>query len=195
MARRPSLHARVALGLAIVAGGAWWIARDDGDATGPYVTVVRHESAMPVLTTTVLHLDGRSVPLDVELTSIAGAPVLSGDVVGGPLVLNLWYDTCLPCRTEMPAFQQVADQLGDRVRIVGIDPLNDADEVIAFTDEVGVRYEQLLDPDGALAAALDITSFPATVLVRADGSIAFAHLGALSADELTRAIADELGVR
>ena len=168
MARRPSLHARVALGLAIVAGGAWWIARDDGDVTEPYVTVVQHESAMPELTTTtVLHLDGRSVPLDVELTSIAGGTVRLGDVTGGPLVLNFWYDTCLPCRTEMPAFQQVADLLGDRVRFVGVDPLNDA----------------------------DLARFPAALLMRADGTVAFAHLGALSADELTRAIADDLGVR
>ncbi len=196
MPRRRSLHARVAAGLALVAGGAWWVALSDSDgSSAPFVTVVVQESAMPALTTSAPpRIGGDVLPADVALTRLDGSSVDSGDLIGVPLVLNFWYDTCAPCRAEMPAFDLVSDELGAGVRVVGVDPLNDAVEVRAFLDEVGVGYEQLLDTDGALAAALDITSFPATVLVTADGTITSAHLGALDADELTRLIADELGV-
>jgi thiol-disulfide isomerase/thioredoxin len=49
-----------------------------------------------------------------------GRPVGLADL-RGPAVINLWASWCGPCRTELPAMQRLADQAGDRLRVVGVD--------------------------------------------------------------------------
>ena len=194
--RRPSPQAAVAVVLVGVAGGAWWLARDqrEDDANAPYVTVVQHESSTPAATTTSLPpLRGRRLPT-VTLAALDGAERTTDELVGRPLVVNFWFATCLPCRTEMPAIDAVARDLDGRLDIVGVDPFDDAAGVRSFVDEVGVGYEQLLDTDGALVSELGITSFPATVLVAADGTISSVHLGPLDDSELRRLLGDEFGI-
>ena len=84
---------------------------------------------------------------------------------GKPLVLNFWYSTCLPCRKEMPDFQQVHDEIGDRVRIIGVNPLDSGGRAQDFATQVGATYELLRDPDGRVTSALGIARFPTTVFV------------------------------
>jgi thiol-disulfide isomerase/thioredoxin len=111
-------------------------------------------------------------------------------LVGRPLVLNFWYSTCLPCRKEMPAFQQVHATEGDRVQIIGVNPLDGAGRARDFADQVGATYETVRDPDGRVTAALGVARFPTTVFVDQDGTILKTKAGALTADELEAAIAD-----
>ena len=55
----------------------------------------------------------------------------------------------------MPAFQQVHEELGPRVRLIGIN-LDGAEQAQDFADEVGVTYELLRDPDGRATAGLGV---------------------------------------
>ena len=41
--------------------------------------------------------------------------------LGRPVVLNMWAGLCPPCRLEMPDFQAVSGEFGDRVLILGLD--------------------------------------------------------------------------
>jgi thiol-disulfide isomerase/thioredoxin len=131
--------------------------------------------------------DGGAVvtPLD------GGEPVALADFDGVVLV-NVWATWCPPCRAEMPALQQVADAYdasGTGVRVVGVNEGDDADSVRAFMDEVGVRFEQYLDPDAAVTSDLGIAGLPAS-LVLVDGEVVASHNGALDADGF-RALVDE----
>jgi len=135
---------------------------------------------------------------DSELPAVV-LPALSGfaQQVGeldtseleGPAVLNFWATWCPPCRTELPGFQQASDEHPD-VRFLGVDEGFDADESVAFLDEVGVTYEQFVDRDGALAGELEITELPATVVLDADGAVAFRQTGPMSYGELREVLAD-----
>lgn len=129
---------------------------------------------------------------DVLLTDLDGEPVQLGSLVGTPLVINYWYATCPPCREEMPAFALVAAEFAGRVRFVGINPQDSAEQARAVAAERGVTFEQLLDPTQRSVDALALTGFPSTVLVRSDGTIASTIRQALSADELRAAINEEL---
>ena len=77
----------------------------------------------------------------------------------------------------MPAFQQVHEELGPRVRLIGINPLDGAEQAQDFADEVGVTYELLRDPDGRATAGLGVARFPTTVFVAADGTVLDAEPG------------------
>jgi peroxiredoxin len=133
--------------------------------------------------------DGAALP-DVELTTIDGAStVLRAD--GRPMVVNLWYSTCPPCARELTYFAAVDADLGEEIRFVGVNPVDDAATMRSFAAERGVDYELLVDPDGALGDALGVVQYPVTLFVSADGEIV-AQTGPLSEGDLRGQIAATL---
>jgi peroxiredoxin len=88
----------------------------------------------------------------------------------------------------MPDFEQVHQAMGDRVRIIGVNPLDGAGRAKDFATQVGATYELLRDPDGRVTSALGIARFPTTVFVGADGTVLATKAGALSADTLRKEI-------
>ncbi len=113
---------------------------------------------------------------------------------GKPLVVNFWASWCSPCRAEMPAFDQVANDLEGQVDIIGVTDDTDLDAAREAAAEAGVQYPLLVDVDQTLLIDLEITGLPGTVFVDADGQIIGRHLGALTEDELTKEIEDRYGI-
>lgn len=129
---------------------------------------------------------------ELELTTLTGTPVRVADLRGKPAVLNVWQQTCTPCKIEMPAIERVHREFGDAVRIVGIDSQDDPAKAAAFAADAGITYELWSDELGDVFAALDLSTIPTTVFLNADGRIVDAHTGALTADELRRRVQDLL---
>jgi peroxiredoxin len=107
----------------------------------------------------------------VELIAAGEATVSTDDLLGKPLVVNLWYSACPPCANELKYFAAVHEQFGDRVRFVGVNAIDTVEEMTEFAAERGVAYELFQDPLAELQAGLRLTSFPTTLFVAADGSI------------------------
>ena len=103
--------------------------------------------------------------------------------------MNLWATWCGPCRAEMPAFQTVSTEIDD-VRFVGVNQGDAGDAATEFLDEVGVDFDQYLDPDGALTNALRVAGLPATFVIDADGTIVEVHNGALDEDGIRALVAE-----
>ena len=131
---------------------------------------------------------------DVTVRTLDGSDVSLGALTGQPLVINLWYSSCVPCKKELPDFAAVHRDIGDEVRFVGLNLQDGADRAERFAREAGVGYEILLDPEQQTSVALDIAIFPTTLFVDGSGRIVELHQGALTADELRAAIADKLRV-
>ncbi len=87
-------------------------------------------------------------------------------------------------------FAAVQDELGDRIRFVGVNPYDTPETNLSFAQERGVAYELLRDPDGAFVDAAGIAAFPVTLFVSADGTIV-RQTGALDEADL-RTYAEEL---
>ena len=106
------------------------------------------------------------------------------------MVVNLWYSTCPPCARELTYLAEVEADVGEEVRFVGVNPLDDVADMQRFAEERGVDYELLVDHEGELDAALRIVQYPVTLFVSAGGEIV-AQTGALNEADLRRHV-DEL---
>jgi len=116
----------------------------------------------------------------VELARLDGGTDLFGSYSGKTVVLNVWATWCPPCRAELPSLQALQDELGgDGFAVIGLSIDRDGDFVREFLRETGVAYPNYLDPDRALAGRiLAMDSYPQTLIVRPDGSIADRIVGA-----------------
>jgi cytochrome c biogenesis protein CcmG, thiol:disulfide interchange protein DsbE len=134
---------------------------------------------------------GEMLP-DVDVVALADGATTNLADVDGPAVINLWATWCVPCRREIPDFEEVNRARGDEITFVGINVGEDADQAQEFIEEVGATYDQYLDPDGHAVTELDTAAMPVTIIIDADGEMVTRHLGPMDQDELNEAIDDAL---
>lgn len=122
---------------------------------------------------------------DFGFTTFGGENVTLASMRGKPVVLNFWASWCVPCRKEMPAFQQVADATQGKVAFVGLASEDGEADARRFAEANGIRYTLGLAPAG-LADSMGVFGLPSTFFIDANGMIVEAHFGELSHDELTQ---------
>lgn len=186
---RPRLLA-VSLAVALVVGvvGGWALHRFGG---GVEEVVLTDPGEHPLPFDAPESAAGPRFP-DVTLFDADGVETRSGDLLGRPLVVNVWFSTCPPCVRELADFAAVHADVGDRVRFVGVNPLDGPDRMVEFAAERGVAYELLRDTDSRFLDAIGVTSFPRTYFVDPAGVVVGEH-GELHEDELRRYIAEHFG--
>jgi cytochrome c biogenesis protein CcmG, thiol:disulfide interchange protein DsbE len=108
-------------------------------------------------------------------------------------VLNAWASWCAPCRKEMPAFEQVHQQLKDTVAFLGLDQNDQEDAARRFAAEAGVTYRLAADPHGQASAKLGVAGLPTTLFIAPDGTLRARRVGAMTAEQLRAAIRSYLG--
>ena len=129
------------------------------------------------------------------LETADGSAITVDDLLsrGRPVLINLWYSTCQPCKREMPALQAAFAEFGDRIDFIGINPQDSAATMTSFANEVGVGYELFRDPNGSFTVANGIATYPTTLLVSRDGLVIDQIAGELSSDEIRDAVSILLG--
>jgi cytochrome c biogenesis protein CcmG/thiol:disulfide interchange protein DsbE len=121
-----------------------------------------------------------------------GREVRLAGLRGRPMMINVWAQWCGPCREEAPFISEVAATNESNLMIMGIDYEDPRPELaIEFAQLSAWTFPQLVDRDKALAGPLQITGPPQTFFVRADGTIAYRHLGPLASAEQIRAVAKQ----
>jgi cytochrome c biogenesis protein CcmG, thiol:disulfide interchange protein DsbE len=151
----------------------WWVQRDS-QATGPAPGSMTGEVAP-----------------DVSLTLLDGGTLRLADLRGKVVVLNFWASWCEPCRDEMPelqAFWNEARRNGEQTEIIGVGVRTDTDDKARrFVADGEFRYPIGRDTDterpgvGPIEAAFGIPgAYPATVVIRPDGTVDRYHLGPLN---------------
>lgn len=131
--------------------------------------------------------------LDFELTDLSGKPVRLSDLRGHPVVVNFWATWCGPCRLEMPLLQKYADRFPQDLQILAVNDGEAKGEVQKFVDELGLKFNILLDPAEKVTDLYRVQAFPSTFLLDAAGNIRFQHIGTLNEDQLVGYL-DKLGV-
>ena len=129
-----------------------------------------------------------------QYTTLAGTPALLSDLQGKPTVVNFFASWCTPCRLEMPDFEKVHTQFGDRVNFLGLNVQEDLKRAQSIVTDTKVTYTIGLDPKGKVFRQYKAVNMPSTVLLDASGALAELHQGAMTAADLTKLIHDKLGV-
>jgi thiol-disulfide isomerase/thioredoxin len=112
---------------------------------------------------------------------------------GGPTVVNFWGSWCPPCVEEMPALQAVHQELGSKVRFVGIDEEDTRGAALHFLHRVRVTYPSGFDGNGAVATAFRIEGTPTTYFV-AHGKLLDFHTGRMTKKQLLTYLHQFFGV-
>lgn len=142
-------------------------------------------------------LNRRTGVLHFQLPAFAGGNVSSAALRGQPAVVNFYASWCEVCHAELPAFQAVHQQLGDRVAFVGVNPQsNDSDQAqAAMIREAGVRFPTARDRHDDLLRLFNTTGgLPTTLFLDAQGRVLQVHNGGFDETTLTAAVRQYLGV-
>jgi cytochrome c biogenesis protein CcmG, thiol:disulfide interchange protein DsbE len=126
--------------------------------------------------------------------TFAGDTTTLAAYAGRPVIVNFFASWCTPCVAEMPDFESVHQQFGDKVAFVGLnvdDRKQDAADLVARTK---VSYDVGRDAGTKIFQKLGGRDMPTTVFLRADGTMADAHNGAIRRHDLVDKIRSELGV-
>ena len=109
-----------------------------------------------------------------EAVTLDGTAIASTELAGTPYMLNIWATWCAPCRDEMPKLEQLYRSYAARgFQVVGVsvDDSGSRDQIVAFTEEVGVTFPIYHEPSWAIMDAYLLLGLPGTFLIDRDGRI------------------------
>ena len=122
---------------------------------------------------------------DFTVYDAAGKAVQLHDFIGKPIVLNFWASWCGPCRSEMPEFQEVYNQLGDKVTFLMVNAGQEsANDVKSFLENAGYTFPVYYDTTDGAAVAYRVTGLPTTYFLNAKGEAVTYVVGAINKDTL-----------
>jgi peroxiredoxin len=136
-------------------------------------------------------LIGSQLPA-IKLQNVDGQEISTQSLLGAPLVINVWYSTCEPCRRELPALANADTQYRDQVRFVGVNIKDSATVAKEFASQYGVEFELLLDKNGLFISQLGIATAPVTLAIDQQGVIVSQKAGEISASELDKLVKELL---
>lgn len=158
--RRPPL-ARIAVAvglLAVVALAVWALQGGVAPANGaPGI-------GSPAPNFTLENVDAKKVSLT--------------DYRGKTVILNFWATWCPPCRSEMPAINQVA-RTHPNVVVLAVDLQEGPAPVRDFVQQLDLSFRPLLDTRGEVTALYHVNSLPSSFFIGPDGRVRAINVGAM----------------
>lgn len=126
----------------------------------------------------------RGEPIELEGEGLDGEPLSLADLRGQPVVVNVWWSACPPCRVEQPDLTEAAAELEGEAAFVGLNIRDSSsDQANAYVRTFDVPYPSFYSADGKALVpfygTLTAYTVPATVVLDAEGRIAASVLGAL----------------
>ena len=106
----------------------------------------------------------------------SGDPVQFTEIADGrPLIVNFWATWCPYCVQEMPDFQMLYDEYGDRVAFAFVDCADGKRETVAgaraWLEEQGLTLPAYFDVELDAMYVYGATNLPTTAIVDASGNI------------------------
>ncbi|WP_345882062.1 redoxin domain-containing protein [Shewanella algae] len=110
-----------------------------------------------------------------ELTTLTGETLNLQQLYGSkPVYIKFWATWCVPCRQQMPGFEKIYQQYGEKLQVIAVNTgiSDDINSVGAFVKQAGLNMPVTID-DGTLARAFKLRVTPQHFLVDRSGRIAY----------------------
>ena len=126
---------------------------------------------------------------DFTVWNQAGEQVSLREILEGkPAVINFWTSKCPPCKEEMPDFQEVYEELGDKLQFIMVDGVGCMGETEesgkAYVEEQGFSFPVYYDLEMSAVITYGIQAFPTTYLINEKGELVAGGSGMLSKENL-----------
>lgn len=148
----------------------------DSESEASSATDSASSTAMKVPDFTVYDLEGNAVSLY--------------NCLGKPVVLNFWATWCGPCQSEMPAFDQMYQQHGDKVTFLMVNVTDGSrdtvETVTSFYEDSGYTFPIYFDTTLDASMTYGAYSIPVTFFIDPEGYLLYNHMGAISEDALAQ---------
>lgn len=124
------------------------------------------------------HLRGKAAP-DFVLDLLDGSSFRLSDHIGRKVViLNFFATWCGPCKKEMPELVSFYERHSRKpLVVIGIDADESPERVEKFVSRYAVTFPVGIDRGEEIGDSYGVRSLPTTVLIGAEGTIEFFHMG------------------
>ena len=144
--------------------------------------------------TTAAAQDNSKMP-DFTVYTEDGKKVTLYEKLERPVVINFWATWCPPCKAELPAFETLSKEYGDRVEFMMVNMTDGeretVDIVLDFLKDNGYTFPVYYDTHMNAAMTYGVSSIPLTVFITKDGVMTDYHMGTMTEDVI-RGYLDEL---
>ncbi|WP_411334459.1 thiol-disulfide oxidoreductase ResA [Metabacillus indicus] len=124
---------------------------------------------------------------DFILPNLNGDLVKLSDLRGKAVLVNFWGSWCGPCKREMPALQDSYNQYREHdfeVITINIEESNFAVE--NYFEENNLSLPAVLDKEGQVYDAYGIYNLPASIFIKADGTVERTYIGEMSRGDIDK---------
>ncbi len=131
-----------------------------------------------------------AIPPNFSGITYDGKPVSLADYAGKPVWLTFGASWCPDCRTESADVQATYTANKDKGLVVlGVFINEPATDVAGYAKRAGLTFPIAVDPNADIAAAYRSMGIPTHVFIGSDGKVREIRIGALSKDDMARAVA------
>ena len=115
------------------------------------------------------------------------------DLVGEPMLVNIWATWCGSCKYEHPVLNSLA---ATGIKIIGINYKDDRELALQWLDDYADPYQvDVYDANGDLGFDLGVTGAPETFFVDSNGHVQYRYQGPITDaiwEEQLKAIFDDM---
>jgi len=128
------------------------------------------------------------------LREFNGSEVSLADFRGQTVVMNFWATWCVPCRQEMPMFEEVwKSEQGKGVTFLGVGVEDDEAQLSSFMQSLHITYPAGLDRDSSIARSYNLAGMPTTLFISPNGELIHKWQGPIDRDHVEQFLAEARG--
>lgn len=94
------------------------------------------------------------------------------------VILNFYYNGCVPCQMEFPYLQEAYEEYADRIAVVAMNPMDDNEAVAAFQKEHNLSF-LMAAVDENWQNIMQLKAYPTTFVIDRFGNIVLIHGGSI----------------